>query len=101
MNVLRRLITPGWRPGRAALGGLLATIVYSVVMEGDKFLVGNRFSDVRFIEGLLVGTTHTKRTSLLAWLIHLLKWRRPGRAIQRGCQALVAWATLAQRGYLR
>ncbi len=72
MNVLRRLITPGWRPGRAALGGLLATIVYSMVMEGDKFLVGNRFSDVRFIEGLLVGTTHTKRTSLLAWLIHLL-----------------------------
>jgi hypothetical protein len=72
MKVVRCLITPGWRPGWAALGGLLATIVYSVVMEGDKFLVGNHFSDVRFIEGLLAGTSRSKGTSLLAWLIHLL-----------------------------
>lgn len=69
---LRRVIAPTWRPGRAALAGALATVTYSVAMEGDRFLVGNRFSDVRFIEGLLVGTAQTKRSAALAWFIHFL-----------------------------
>ncbi len=72
MNILRALISKGWHPGRAALAGTIATITYSIMMEGDKFLVGNRFSDVRFIEGLLAGEKRQRRFSLLAWLIHFL-----------------------------
>jgi hypothetical protein len=55
MNKVRSIITRNWHPGRAAIAGTVATLVYSVTMEGDKFITGNRFSDVRFIEGLLVG----------------------------------------------
>ena len=72
MNSLRSMITPGWQPGRAAWAGLVATIVYSIVMEGDKAIIGNRFSDTRFIQGLLAGETRSKRFFILSWLIHLL-----------------------------
>ena len=72
MNVLQRLITRNWKPGRAALVGLIATIIYSLAMEGDQALFGNRFSDVRFIQGLLQGTKNTKPVHYLSWLIHLL-----------------------------
>ncbi len=41
-------------------------------MEGDKFLIGNRFSDVRFIEGILEGEARTKKGFILAWTIHML-----------------------------
>lgn len=73
MNKLRTLTTVGWRPGRAALAGLLATAVYCIAMESDKLLIGNHFSDVRFIEGLLGGAKHSKRSkplAILSWLIH-------------------------------
>lgn len=70
--MFRRIIAHNWRPGRAAASGLIATIVYSIAMEGDKFLVGNRFSDVRFIQGLLEGDASTKRGLQLSWIIHLL-----------------------------
>ena len=72
MSILHRIITPGWRPGRAALIGLIATVAYSIAMEGDQILSGNRFSDVRFIQGLLEGEKRTKRFFYLAWILHLL-----------------------------
>ncbi len=72
MHTVRTIITRNWHPGRAALAGTLATLAYSIAMEGDKFLIGNRFSDVRFIQGLLAGEARTKRSLFLAWLIHFL-----------------------------
>ena len=72
MHILRSIITPTCRPGKAALVGLLATVAYSIVMEGDKILLGNRFSDVRFIQGLLEGEKRSKRLFYLAWMLHLL-----------------------------
>jgi hypothetical protein len=72
-NLLRCLIPQAWRPGRAAIAGLLGTIVYSLVMEGDKSLTHSRFSDIRFIQGLVQGkNAPKKRFPLLAWTIHLL-----------------------------
>lgn len=72
MKAFDRIITRGWQPGKAAWAGLLATIVYSIAMEGDKFLIGNRFSDVRFIQGMLESEASSKRTYALSWLLHLL-----------------------------
>ncbi len=67
-----RLIARNWQPERAATAGLIATIVYSIAMESDKILIGNRFSDVRFIEGILEGERQTRSGALLAWSMHLL-----------------------------
>jgi len=72
MNTARSIITRNWYPGRAAVAGTVATLIYSVAMEGDKFITGNRFSDVRFIEGLLAGEKREKRFIILAWMIHFL-----------------------------
>jgi hypothetical protein len=41
MSILQKLIAQDWHPGKAALAGTLATVAYSVAMEGDKFLIGN------------------------------------------------------------
>jgi hypothetical protein len=72
-RVFERLITPTWRPGRAAVAGLVATLVYSLVMYGDMRLTHQRFNDVRFLEGLLEGQPFPqKRVPLLAWGLHLL-----------------------------
>ena len=70
-NLHRRFISPAWRPGRAAAAGLAATVAYSVAMEGDMSITGNRFNDVRFIEGLLPSVPE-KSARPLAWAIHLL-----------------------------
>ena len=73
MNILQRILSPSWHPGRAAITGVVALGVYTMEMETDMAVTGNRFSDVRFIEGLLTRkTTPQKRFSVLAWLIHLL-----------------------------
>ena len=73
MNILHHILSPSWQPGRAATAGIVALSVYTMEMEVDMDLTGNRFSDVRFIEGLLARkATPQKRFSLLAWLIHLL-----------------------------
>lgn len=72
MGMVGKLITRRWRPREAAWAGLIATIAYSIAMEGDRFLIGNRFSDVRFIEGMLEGESHSKRIAILSWIIHLL-----------------------------
>ena len=71
-NLLRKIIAHNWRPGRAAWAGLVATIVYSIVMEGDKAIIGNRFSDTRFIQGLLEGRRRSRGIFLLSWLLHFL-----------------------------
>ncbi len=70
---LHRIISKQWHPLRAAWAGLLATIAYSIAMEGDMSLTGNRFSDVRFIQGLF-GRKATRRRQffVLAWMLHLL-----------------------------
>ena len=70
---MSNIIRQPWHPVRAATAGLLGTIVYSIVMEGDKSLTGSRFSDIRFIQGLVQGKgAPKKRFPLLAWTIHLL-----------------------------
>ena len=72
-TIIRRFMPQPWNPLRAATSGLLATIAYSVAMEGDKSLTHSRFSDVRFIQGLIQGKNASKkRLPLLAWTIHLL-----------------------------
>lgn len=71
-NIVSRIVSHRWQPGKAATMGLIATIVYSIVMESDKFLIGNRFSDVRFIDGMLEGEKRTGGGMTLAWIIHLL-----------------------------
>ena len=71
-NSIRRIISPSWNPTRAAAAGFAATVAYSIAMEGDMSLTGNRFSDVLFIEGLLTGKpTSPERVPVLAWTIHL------------------------------
>lgn len=72
MHILQKMILPTWKPGKAAWAGLLATLAYSVAMESDKYIIGNHFNDVRFIEGILEGQKRTKRGFTLAWFIHLL-----------------------------
>src|SRR5579875_438649 len=71
-NIVSRVTARNWQPGKAATTGLIATIIYSIVMENDKFLIGNRFSDVRFIDGILEGKKQTRTGMILAWAIHLL-----------------------------
>jgi hypothetical protein len=72
MSNLQKLIAQDWHPGKAALAGTLATATYSLAMEGDKLLLNNHFSDVRFIEGIVAGRKREKRFWLLAWLLHFL-----------------------------
>jgi hypothetical protein len=70
---IRRIMRENWRPERAALAGLLATAAYSFVMEGDMYITGNRYSDVRFIQGLLDSKSPQHKTfPFLAWSIHFL-----------------------------
>ncbi len=71
-NLIHKIVIRNWDPGRAAWTGLVATIVYSIVMEGDKAIIGNRFSDTRFIQGLLEGKKRSRGMFLLSWLLHLL-----------------------------
>src|SRR5438552_17391176 len=71
----RRILRENWHPERAALAGLVATAAYSLVMEADMSITGNRYSDVRFIQGLLAGKSSRHETFpfvFLAWGIHFL-----------------------------
>lgn len=72
MSIVQRILTRNWQPGKAAAVGLLATLAYSAAMEGDQILMSNRFSDVRFIQGMLEGEKRTTGMHILAWAIHLL-----------------------------
>ncbi len=70
---IQRVIPRPWRYRRAAYAGVLATAAYTIAMEGDMALTGNRFNDIRFIQGLIGGErAQKKRFSLLAWTFHLL-----------------------------
>src|SRR5260370_39302958 len=73
MQIIQRLIARKWRPGQAAVAGLVATAAYSLAMEGDMSITGSRFSDVRFIQGLM-GTRalQQKRFLALSWLLHFI-----------------------------
>ncbi len=71
-KLLRTLISHNWRPGRAALVGLIATLIYTAAMEGDQRLFGNRFSDVRFIQGMIDGKGDSRSSFILSWVIHIL-----------------------------
>ncbi len=72
-KIKRRILRENWRPERAALAGLLATAAYSLVMEADMSITGNRYSDVRFIQGLLAGKSpQHQKFAFLAWSIHFL-----------------------------
>ena len=72
-TILRLVIRENWRPERAALAGLLATAAYSLAMEGDMYLTGNRYSDVRFIQGLINGKSARQNSfPFLAWIVHFL-----------------------------
>ena len=72
-TITQRLRLISWQPGRAAIAGLFATIVYTIAMEGDMALTGNRFNDIRFIQGIIGGKNAQKKLfTLLAWILHLL-----------------------------
>ena len=68
---LQRLLPKGWRPGQAAAVSVVATAAYSVAMETDKYVTGNQFNDVKFIQGML-GDPAAARKSIagLAWVLH-------------------------------
>ena len=73
MTILHRIIARNWRPGQAAIAGVLATTAYSIAMEGDMAITGNRFSDVRFLQGLMgKKATTQKKFLILAWILHIL-----------------------------
>lgn len=73
LDFVRCLLPRNWRPERAAAAGLAATAVYSVAMETDQYITGNRFNDVEFIQGLLGDKdASSKRTGTLAWVLHFL-----------------------------
>ncbi|HVB62796.1 MAG TPA: DUF6789 family protein [Ktedonobacteraceae bacterium] len=72
-SIVSRFISQRWQPGAAAVAGTLATAAYSVAMEGDIVITGNRFSDVRFIQGLMGKKASKQRKFLaLAWILHFL-----------------------------
>jgi hypothetical protein len=71
--ITKRFIPQSWQRGRAAYAGVLATVAYTIAMEGDMALTGNRFNDIRFIQGMIGGKkAQKKRFLLLAWIFHLL-----------------------------
>ena len=72
-TITKRFIPQPWQKRGAAYAGVLATVAYTIAMEGDMALTGNRFNDIRFIQGMLGGNeAQKKRFSLLAWIFHLL-----------------------------
>lgn len=72
-TISKRLILHPGRWERAAFAGVFATVVYTIAMEGDMALTGNRFNDIRFIQGMIGGKeAQKKRFSILAWAFHLL-----------------------------
>ncbi|TMD68191.1 MAG: hypothetical protein E6I91_05000 [Chloroflexi bacterium] len=72
MNIIDQVISRRWRPERAAVAGLFATTAYSIAMEGDMAITRNRFSDVRFIQGLMGKRAAAQKKFLLfAWILHI------------------------------
>src|SRR5690349_17330225 len=72
-TITQRLRLLPWQRRRAAIAGVLATIAYTITMKGDMALTGNRFNDIRFIQGLIGGKyAQNSYFTLFAWLLHLL-----------------------------
>ena len=72
-TIIQRLRPLPWQRRRAAISGVLATIAYTIAMKGDIALTGNRFNDIRFIQGIIGGKNAQRRyCRLFAWLLHLL-----------------------------
>jgi hypothetical protein len=72
-TITQRLFLQPWRWRRAAFAGVTATVAYTIAMEVDMTLTGNRFNDIRFIQGMIGGQdAQKKRFSILAWTLHLL-----------------------------
>lgn len=70
---LQGLLPKSWRPGKAAVAGITATAIYSLAMEADKYVTGNHFNDVKFIQGLLGDATAAKKsTAITAWTLHFI-----------------------------
>jgi hypothetical protein len=70
---IQNLLPEDWRPGRAAAAGLAATVTYSVAMENDKYITGNHFNDVTFIQGLFGNKdASSNRFRALSWGLHFL-----------------------------
>lgn len=71
--ITKRLRPQPWQWKQAAFAGLLATLIYTLAMKVDIAVTGNRFNDIRFIEGLIGGKqAHKTSFTLLAWTFHLL-----------------------------
>ena len=72
-TITQRLRPLPWQRRRAAIAGVLATIAYTIAMKGDIALTGNRFNDIRFIQGIIGGKNAQRRYCILfAWILHLL-----------------------------
>ena len=72
-TITKRFIPQPWQWRRAAYASVLATVAYTIAMEGDMALTSNRFNDIRFIQGVIGGKeAQKKRFSLFAWIFHLL-----------------------------
>jgi len=72
-TITKRFIPQPWPWRHAAYAGVLATVAYTIAMERDMALTGNRFNDILFIQGMIGGKeAQKKRFSLLAWVFHLL-----------------------------
>lgn len=87
---LQRAHPKDWQPGRAAAAGLVATAAYSVAMESDKYITGNYFNDITFIQGLFGNkdnSSHRFRT--LAWGLHFLNGALLGEVYAAFCKRLL------------
>ncbi len=94
---LQHLLPADWRPGQAAGAGVIATLAYSLVMESDKYLTGNHFHDVKFIQGLLGDhEASSRRIGVLAWGLHFLNGALLGEVY-----AALAMRLLPGPGWLR
>lgn len=91
MSTYREILLPeDWRPGQAAAAGLAATVTYSIAMESDKYITGNHFNDVTFIQGFF-GNKHaaSRRMRTLAWGIHFLNGALLGEVYAALCKRLL------------
>src|SRR4051812_28896596 len=63
-----------WRPGRAAVAGVIATAAYSLAMEADGYVISNHFNDVKWLQGWIgeIIKPVKKWAAPFAWLCHFL-----------------------------
>jgi hypothetical protein len=87
---IQNLLPEDWHPGRAAAAGLAATVTYSVAMENDKYITGNYFNDVTFIQGLFGNkNASSNRFRALSWGLHFLNGAMLGEVYAVICKRLL------------